>query len=100
MCAERAKIVGRRTNDGVQSVVRDPRVARFLELLLRPRAAIDSITLAPRSAGAVDFWLYYTLALLLICGGGLCWLSNLFSLPGNWILLGLVGPLRLAGAAR
>ena len=37
----------------------------------------------------MDFWLYYTLALLLICGGGLCWLSNLFSLPGNWILLGL-----------
>jgi uncharacterized protein YqgC (DUF456 family) len=37
----------------------------------------------------VDFWLYYTLALLLVCGGGLCWLSNLFSLPGNWILLGL-----------
>ena len=37
----------------------------------------------------MDFWLYYTLALLLGCGGGLCWLSHLFSLPGNWILLGL-----------
>lgn len=34
-------------------------------------------------------WLYYTLALLLICGGGICWLTNLFSLPGNWILLGM-----------
>lgn len=38
----------------------------------------------------MNIWLYYTLALLLICGGGLCWLSNLFSLPGNWLLLGLV----------
>lgn len=35
-------------------------------------------------------WLYYTLAVLLICGGLVCWLSNLFSLPGNWVLLGLV----------
>lgn len=34
-------------------------------------------------------WLYYTLAILLICCGGLCWLTNLFSLPGNWILLGM-----------
>lgn len=34
-------------------------------------------------------WLYYTLAVLLICGGGICWLTNLFSLPGNWILLGM-----------
>lgn len=38
----------------------------------------------------MNFWLYYTLALLLVCGGGVCWLSNLFSLPGNWLLLGLV----------
>jgi uncharacterized protein len=35
-------------------------------------------------------WLYYTLAVLLVAGGLLCWLSNLFSLPGNWVLLGLV----------
>jgi len=35
-------------------------------------------------------WLYYTLAVLLVLAGGLCWLSNLFSLPGNWLLLGLV----------
>ena len=33
---------------------------------------------------------YYLLATTLICAGGLCWLSNLFSLPGNWILLALV----------
>jgi uncharacterized protein len=39
---------------------------------------------------AVNPWLYYTLALLLIASGLLCWLSNLFSLPGNWVLLGLV----------
>jgi uncharacterized protein YqgC (DUF456 family) len=39
---------------------------------------------------AVNPWLYYTLAILLIGGGVLCWLSNLFSLPGNWVLLGLV----------
>ena len=38
----------------------------------------------------MNFWLYYTLALLLVCGCGVCWLSNLFSLPGNWLLLGLV----------
>jgi uncharacterized protein YqgC (DUF456 family) len=35
-------------------------------------------------------WLYYTLAVLLVTGGFLCWLSNLLSLPGNWVLLGLV----------
>jgi uncharacterized protein YqgC (DUF456 family) len=35
-------------------------------------------------------WLYYTLAVLVLFAGGLCWLSNLFSLPGNWILLALV----------
>lgn len=39
---------------------------------------------------AVNPWLYYTLAALLLAGGVLCWLSNLFSLPGNWVLLGLV----------
>jgi uncharacterized protein YqgC (DUF456 family) len=39
---------------------------------------------------AVNPWLYYTLALLLLFGGLLCWLSNLFTLPGNWVLLGLV----------
>lgn len=36
-------------------------------------------------------WLYYPLALALIAGCGICWLSNLLSLPGNWVLLGLVG---------
>lgn len=35
-------------------------------------------------------WLYYSLALLLFFAGGLCWLSNLFSLPGNWALLAIV----------
>ena len=34
-------------------------------------------------------WLYYTIALAFIGCGALCWLSNAFSLPGNWILLGL-----------
>jgi uncharacterized protein len=38
----------------------------------------------------VNPWLYYTLAVLLIACGMLCWLANLFSLPGNWVLLGLV----------
>jgi uncharacterized protein YqgC (DUF456 family) len=36
-------------------------------------------------------WLYYTLALLLVMAGAACWLSNLFSLPGNWGLLVLAG---------
>jgi uncharacterized protein YqgC (DUF456 family) len=35
----------------------------------------------------VNPWLYYTLALALIAAGFVCWLTNLFSLPGNWILL-------------
>lgn len=34
-------------------------------------------------------WLYYTLAIILVAAGGLCWLTNLFSLPGNWLLAGL-----------
>jgi uncharacterized protein YqgC (DUF456 family) len=38
----------------------------------------------------MNVWLYYTMAVLLILGGGLCWLSNLFSLPGNWVLLAVV----------
>lgn len=53
------------------------------------RARCDFTNLSPRSAGAVNPWLYYTLAVLLICCGCLCWLTNLFSLPGNWILLGM-----------
>ncbi len=44
----------------------------------------------PPEVQAVNPSLYYTLALLLIAGGLLCWLSNLFTLPGNWVLLGLV----------
>lgn len=39
---------------------------------------------------AVNPWLYYSLALLLLFAGGMCWLSNLFSLPGNWALLAIV----------
>jgi uncharacterized protein len=39
---------------------------------------------------AVNPWLYYALAALLVFGGGLCWLSNLVSLPGNWALLAIV----------
>lgn len=53
------------------------------------RARCDFTNLPSRSAGAVNPWLYYTLAVLLICCGGICWLTNLFSLPGNWILLGM-----------
>lgn len=33
--------------------------------------------------------LYYTLAVLLIAGGAVCWLANLVTLPGNWALLAL-----------
>jgi uncharacterized protein YqgC (DUF456 family) len=35
----------------------------------------------------VDPWLYYLLALVLIAAGFFCWLANLLSLPGNWVLL-------------
>jgi uncharacterized protein YqgC (DUF456 family) len=38
---------------------------------------------------AVNPWLYYAVALAFIFCGSLCWLSNAFSLPGNWLLLGL-----------
>lgn len=34
-------------------------------------------------------WLYYSLAAGLVAAGFVCWLANLFSLPGNWGLLGL-----------
>lgn len=34
-------------------------------------------------------WFYYSLAIALILAGGVCWLTNLFSLPGNWLLIGL-----------
>ncbi len=37
----------------------------------------------------MNAWLYYSLSGLLIVGGALCWLSNLLSLPGNWVFLGL-----------
>ena len=36
-------------------------------------------------------WLYYTLAMLLLLACGVCWLTNLVSLPGNWLLLALAG---------
>ena len=38
----------------------------------------------------MDPWLYYPLALLLLAGGALCLLANLFNLPGNWLLVVLV----------
>jgi uncharacterized protein YqgC (DUF456 family) len=38
----------------------------------------------------MDAWLYYTLAIFVVLAGGVCWLSNLFKLPGNWALAGLV----------
>jgi uncharacterized protein YqgC (DUF456 family) len=34
-------------------------------------------------------WLYYLLAAALVLAGGVCWLSNLLALPGNWALVGL-----------
>jgi uncharacterized protein YqgC (DUF456 family) len=37
----------------------------------------------------MNYWLYYTLAIGLFAAGFVCWLANLFSLPGNWALLGL-----------
>jgi uncharacterized protein len=37
----------------------------------------------------MNAWLYYTLAIGLVAAGFVCWLTNLFSLPGNWALLGL-----------
>ena len=37
----------------------------------------------------MNVWLYYTLAIGLVAAGLACWLANLFSLPGNWALLGL-----------
>jgi uncharacterized protein YqgC (DUF456 family) len=37
----------------------------------------------------MNAWLYYTLAVGLVAAGFVCWLTNLFSLPGNWVLLGL-----------
>ncbi len=39
----------------------------------------------------MNSWLYYTLAIGLVAAGFVCWLTNLFSLPGNWALLGLTG---------
>ena len=42
----------------------------------------------PQAAERSGSLVYYTLAVLLILGGGLCWLSNLFSLPGNWAAAG------------
>ncbi|RIK72808.1 MAG: DUF456 domain-containing protein [Planctomycetota bacterium] len=38
---------------------------------------------------SMDPWLYYALAVTLVLVGGLCWLANLFSLPGNWALVGV-----------
>lgn len=37
----------------------------------------------------MDPWLYYALAVALVLASGVCWLTNLFSLPGNWALVGL-----------
>jgi uncharacterized protein YqgC (DUF456 family) len=37
----------------------------------------------------MNAWLYYTLAIGLVAAGSVCWMSNLFSLPGNWALLGV-----------
>ena len=34
-------------------------------------------------------WLYYLWALLLVIACGLAWATNLFALPGNWIIVGL-----------
>ena len=34
-------------------------------------------------------WLYYLLALVLVLACGAAWFTNLLTLPGNWIILGL-----------
>ena len=34
-------------------------------------------------------WLYYLLALALVLACGVAWLTNLVTLPGNWIVVGL-----------
>jgi uncharacterized protein YqgC (DUF456 family) len=39
----------------------------------------------------MNTWLYYTLAVGLVAAGFVCWLTNLFTLPGNWALLALTG---------
>lgn len=36
-------------------------------------------------------WLYYLLAVLMLLAAGSCWLTNLFGIPGNWLLLVVVG---------
>jgi uncharacterized protein YqgC (DUF456 family) len=38
----------------------------------------------------MDAWLYYLLAIGLVLACGVCWLANLFSLPGNWGIAALV----------
>jgi uncharacterized protein YqgC (DUF456 family) len=38
----------------------------------------------------MDAWLYYLLAIALVLACGVCWLTNLFSLPGNWGIVALV----------
>jgi uncharacterized protein len=36
-------------------------------------------------------WLYYLWATLLLVGNTTAWATNLFNIPGNWIVLGLTG---------
>lgn len=36
----------------------------------------------------MNVWSYYPCVLLLLVGNGLSWCSNLFMLPGNWLILG------------
>ena len=36
-----------------------------------------------------NIWLYYVLAIALVLACGVAWLTNLVTLPGNWIVVGL-----------
>src|SRR6185295_2312458 len=38
----------------------------------------------------MDAWPYYLWAVLLVVGCGLAWLTTLVTLPGNWLIAGLV----------
>ena len=36
-----------------------------------------------------NIWLYYVLAIALVLACGVAWLTNLVTLPGNWIVVGM-----------
>jgi uncharacterized protein YqgC (DUF456 family) len=48
------------------------------------------VEIRPGAKCLVNVWLYYTLAIVLVLACGVCWLANLFTLPGNWGIAALV----------